>query len=349
MPHTVLLLGWAQSIHIQRWALGLQARAHTVKLISLGGKPIHGIESMTFPYGSALAYLMRAPQVGRIARAMRPDIVHAHYAAGFGLWGLATKIHPLVVTVWGSDIEHRGKSAVGRWLLRRVLNKADRVTTSSEYLRSKCLELLPQIEPRLHVVPFGVKVPESVRPLPEGGPLRILYVKGYHHRYGPDLVIDAAVILKTRRVPVTVTMVGKGDLKRRMAERVQLLGLGDTVTIGDIVPHDIIPDLLNSHHVMVMPSRHEGFGVAALEASAAGRPVVATTIGGIPEVVKDGVTGLLVPPDSAESLAHALERLANDRQLCCSLGDNGRAFAKENYSWEQSIDLMTALYDNLFA
>lgn len=348
MPHTVLLLGWAQSIHVQRWALGLQSRSHSIKLISLGGKPIPGIETLAFPYGSSLAYLLRATQVGRVARAMRPDIVHAHYAAGFGLWGLATKHRPLVVSVWGSDLEHRGKSPLGRWLLHRVLRKADRVTTSSEYLKSRCLEFMPALESRLQVIPFGVELPNQVPLMPDDGPLRVLFNKGYHARYGPDMLVEAAAILKGRGVSLSVTMVGAGAMKPRVAHLVRQLGLADSVVVRDLVPHAEIANLLASHHVLAMPSRHEGFGVAALEAAAAGRPVVATSIGGIPEVVIHGQTGLLVPPDNAAALADALATLARDRRMCRQLGEAGRAFVEAHYTWARSLDLMTALYDDLF-
>ncbi len=94
-----------------------------------------------------------------------------------------------------------------------------------------------------------------------------------------------------------------------------------------------------------MPSTYEGFGVAALEAEAMEVPVVASRIHGIPDVVLDGETGLLVPPRDRQALAAALDRLASDGGLRRRLGHAGRAFVAEHYSWEDNVAQMEALYE----
>jgi glycosyltransferase involved in cell wall biosynthesis len=98
-----------------------------------------------------------------------------------------------------------------------------------------------------------------------------------------------------------------------------------------------------------MPSTWEGFGVSALEASATGLPVVASDVHGIPDVVRDGVTGLLVPPRDVEALADAIARLANDAVLRREMGTAGRAFVEENYRWQDNAALMERLYAEMVA
>jgi glycosyltransferase involved in cell wall biosynthesis len=110
------------------------------------------------------------------------------------------------------------------------------------------------------------------------------------------------------------------------------------------VPHEQVPEVLQQLDIFAMPSTYEGFGVAALEAEAMEMPVVASRIHGIPDVVVDGETGLLVPPRDRQALAAALERLATDADLRRRLGQAGRAFVAEQYSWEENTAQMEALY-----
>ena len=98
---------------------------------------------------------------------------------------------------------------------------------------------------------------------------------------------------------------------------------------------------------MVMPSvmESESFGVAVLEASACGRPVIASRVGGVPEVLRHGETGLLVPPGDTDALAKAIISLASDREKCRAMGEAGRELVRADYPWERSLDMLTELYN----
>ena len=98
-----------------------------------------------------------------------------------------------------------------------------------------------------------------------------------------------------------------------------------------------------------MPSRAEAFGVAALEAQACGLPVVASNVGGLPEVVRDGETGLLVPPEAPQALAAALMTLIQDPQLRADMGRNGREWVLERYEWRHNVDEMLGIYERVKA
>jgi glycosyltransferase involved in cell wall biosynthesis len=100
---------------------------------------------------------------------------------------------------------------------------------------------------------------------------------------------------------------------------------------------------------MVMPSLQESFGVAVLEASAVGLPVIAGNVGGVPEVLDNNKTGLLVPPGDPEALAAAIMKLADDAELRKRMGDAGRKLVREKYLWESCLDKMTALYDSMIS
>jgi glycosyltransferase involved in cell wall biosynthesis len=132
-----------------------------------------------------------------------------------------------------------------------------------------------------------------------------------------------------------------------LKDLVHRLKLGDNVEFCGVLDSMGVNDLLERSHIMVMPSLKEAFGVAALEASAGGRPVVAARVGGIPEVVHDGETGVLVPPGDARALAEAIIRLGRDRAMLYRMGEAGWRFARDNYTWKNSLDAMTALYEKL--
>jgi glycosyltransferase involved in cell wall biosynthesis len=132
----------------------------------------------------------------------------------------------------------------------------------------------------------------------------------------------------------------RGDLERLASE----LRLEGAVRFLGEIPHDEVPAILATIDIFAMPSTWEGFGVSALEASAMELPVVASDIHGIPDVVLDGETGLLVPPADPAALADAIERLARDSSLRRTMGVAGRAYVEREYRWEDNARLMESLY-----
>ncbi|MDD2805450.1 MAG: glycosyltransferase family 4 protein [Elusimicrobiales bacterium] len=144
---------------------------------------------------------------------------------------------------------------------------------------------------------------------------------------------------------VTYLLAGTGPLEAELKARARELGLGPRFIFAGFVA-DIVP-LLNAAGVVALPSLREGFPMAALEAMAAGKPVVASAIEGIKESVADGVTGLLVPPGDGAALGAAIKRLARDRALAASLGAAGREAAGSNFSLRSMIGQHEALYGEL--
>ena len=143
-------------------------------------------------------------------------------------------------------------------------------------------------------------------------------------------------------------MAGDGLARADLLVLVDELGLGDVVewlgpvTIGDV------PAVLDRATVVVVPSRYEEpFGLVAVEAGLAGRPVVASRMGGLPEIVDDGRSGLLVPPDDAAALAAALLTVLGDRELAVSMGTAGRARAERDFALDRHVDAFETLFERL--
>lgn len=345
----IIIFGWAHSVHVQRWVRGLTQRGYEVKVVSLGGEPLDGIETCILPRHSKGSYLCHASQAAREARAFKPHLVHVHYAAGFGLWGLRLRFTPTIVSVWGADIMDFPSNRLFRALIKRVLHQATHITATSNLLKKVVLQLTPDSDRKITVIPFGVIVPpEIVRP-PLSPPVKVCFLKTHRPKYGPDILLRALAQVKEVVPEITLSIAGEGGLTQRLKQMTSELNLGENVRFVGFVPNPEVYTFLRQHHIMVMPSvmDSESFGVAALEASACGRPVIASNVGGVPEVVLDGTTGILVPPKDPDKLAKAIIKLAQDVEVREKMGRAGYEFVKQRYSWERSLDMMCDLYERL--
>jgi glycosyltransferase involved in cell wall biosynthesis len=254
-----------------------------------------------------------------------------------------------VASVWGRDViwDEAGPEPRRQARIKRlILAQADRVTATSRFLAERTRTLLP-VGHNVAVIPFGIDC-ERFRPSGTGrraGEPVIGFLKHYTPKYGPRVFLEA---LDREGLAFRAEMYGTKDPLpyRRLAET---LGIQERVFIGGAVPHRDVPDRLRGFDVYVMPSVHdsETFGVAALEASACGVPVVASRVGGVPEVVEHERTGLLVTPSDPAALAAALRRLLLDAGLREAMGEAGRSFVRTRYSWHESVERMEALYFDL--
>jgi glycosyltransferase involved in cell wall biosynthesis len=243
------------------------------------------------------------------------DLVHAHWLPSV-LPGLFTR-KPLVVHVWGSDVELARRVP---WLVRPLLRRAAAVIAPSEALAADVRRFGAH---HVHVVPSGVTIPETVAE-PDDPP-HVLYVGRLSEEKGIRELAAATEGLSR-------VVVGDGPLRRLLPD-----------TVGFVSARE-----LGSYYeraaVVVCPSRREGYGVAAREAMAYGRPVVATAVGGLREAVDDEVTGLLVPPRDVAALRAGIERLLSDPELRRRLGTAGRERARERFSWNAATTATLAVY-----
>jgi glycosyltransferase involved in cell wall biosynthesis len=137
---------------------------------------------------------------------------------------------------------------------------------------------------------------------------------------------------------------GRGDESEKLKRLGETLGLAQRIDFNPWLSEDALARALANSALAVLPSRHESFGNAMAEAMAVGTPLVSTLAGSVPEVVKDGQTGLLVPPDSPDALAAAMRRLLESSELCLQLSSASRARVRENYTWDKVAERYANLY-----
>jgi glycosyltransferase involved in cell wall biosynthesis len=268
-----------------------------------------------------LALLVPAMLVSFVRAARRAargaDLVHAHWLPVGAVAACTGK--PFVVQLWGTDVALARRSP---WLARRIARRASLVICASQELADAARELGARA---VRLVPSGVDVPAEVAE-PDDPP-HVLFAGRLSEEKGVLELVEA-----TRGLPLVVA--GDGPLRARVPG-----ALG-------FVPHDQLLRLYERAAIIVCPSRREGFGVVCAEAMAHGRPVVATSVGGLRDLVVDGETGLLVRPGDGRALRAALERLLVDSELRRRLGAAARERARSSFSWERATTLTIEAYED---
>ena len=179
-------------------------------------------------------------------------------------------------------------------------------------------------------------VPEPA-PVPMGKPLRLLAIGRFVKTKGLDVLLDACALLAERGVDFRVTLAGSGRIERALRAQAKRLGIEDRVDFPGFVLHKDIPELLRAHDVFVMPSKiaptgdRDGLPTVIMEALVSRVPVVATDVGGIREVVRDGETGYMVQQKNPAALAEAVMNMAADRDNAVRMADKGKSLVLELY------------------
>jgi glycosyltransferase involved in cell wall biosynthesis len=265
------------------------------------------------------AFLVSYARAARRA-ARGADLVHAHWLPS-ALPALATR-RPFVLQLWGTDVE---LAARARWAARPLVRRARIVLCPSEALASSARELGGQ---DVRVVPSGVEVPEAVGEPEE--PLHVLFVGRLSEEKGIVELLEA-----TEDIPRVI--VGDGPLVDRVPD-----------AVGFVPPREL-GAYYERAAVVACPSHREGYGVVAREAMAHGRPVVATSVGGLLDAVDDGVTGIRVPPKDPEALRAAIELLLGDANLRRNLGRAAREVARARFSWPAATEATHRVYRDALA
>ena len=362
----VLLLSDVNSAHTKRWATSLKQKGIDLAIFSISRatdnwtedqgirlfSPVSfksGIFSSTLLVKST--FLRLVPSLKRAIRQFTPDLVHAHYASSYGLLGALTGFHPLVISVWGSDIyQFPRQSLPGKMIVRFNLNRADAISSTSVSMIS---EIQRYTSKDIEFVPFGIDL-EQFHPFPaenlfESGTMVIGTVKALEPEYGIDQLIRVFRMVRDRHPDhhLKLLIVGGGRLESELKNLTVSLGISEDVIFAGNVPHSEVPVYLNMLDLFVALSRTESFGVSVLEAAACEKPVVVSDVGGLPEVVEEGITGLVVPDNDLDAAVEAVERLISDRELAITMGENGRQRVETHYDWNACVASMISVYQQL--
>lgn len=343
-----------------RFVDALAARGHRVLVVTgtdpdPAGEPGLRDETTTvhrFPFWASLArhdgaFVSRIREcIARLKRTFRPDIVHVSSLGPSAFYHLVTRRAwraPTLVTLHGWA---RLRPASGT-LFRRIVTEADWLVGVSHAVLRETSELAPGIRARSSVIHHGIDLETRTSPwcskrtsppaVPADPPVlvclgRLIREKGF------DVAIEALNHVRRRFAAACLVVAGDGPDASALRERVRELGLEAHVSFpGPVAPVDV-PALLRRASLVLVPSRVEAFGLVALEAAAMGRPVVAARVGGLPEVVEAGATGVLVEPDQPAALAEAIIGLLSNPASRRAMGDAARRRARLVFPWTACVD-----------
>ncbi|MDR3669066.1 MAG: glycosyltransferase [Ignavibacteriaceae bacterium] len=301
---------------------------------------------------SKFIYCKAYPQIKHIIKTFKPQLLHANYATSYGLIGAITGFHPFVLSVWGDDVfTFPQKSIAHKMLVKYNFHKADKILSTSRCMSE---EIAKYTSKKIEITPFGVDMekftPRNELKLFNGNEDYIVgTVKGLENQYGIEYLIEAYNLLRKRikNKKIKLLIVGDGSLKSVILKKIEDSPYKEDILLTGKVKFTDIQKYHNVLDIYIAISISESFGVAVLEASACGKPVIVSNVGGLPEVVMNEVTGFIVPPKDPMTASLKIEELINDRELRLRMGKAGRDFVNKNYNWKNSITQMIGIYNDI--
>jgi glycosyltransferase involved in cell wall biosynthesis len=286
----------------------------------------------------------------------RPDVVHLHAASGSSfvrkatlLWLAVPMRVPVVLHMHGSRIQgfYETSPRVVRAFIRATLGRAAAVVALGEVWATRLGEIAPGA--RIVVIPNAVPPAKRVSQPAVGESVSVVFLGSIGEHKGAFRLLDAwaevsrgCALGTGPRKAATLTIAGNGDVERAR-ERIRELQIDDTVEICDWLSENKVGELLDHAHVLVLPSLNEGQPMAVLEAMARGICVIASDVGGLPEMIGDGC-GVIVPPQDVAAIAAAVQHSIEDHEMRTRLGAAAYARAADRYDVRVVWRTLEALY-----
>ncbi len=346
-----------------RLARGLQERGHDLMVVTshdtldlADEEMLDGVAVRRFPFRAALrggdagAILETRLKLARLRRRFDPHLIHLFFvgpSAFFYLTDGGTRAMPSVLTLHGEVL--RGGAGGSDSTLEKTMRAVTWITAVSQAVLQAARQMAPEIADRSSVLYSRLPAPEPTRAVRDSAvrdaehPLfvcvgRLISDKGF------DLAIRAFSTLAPSVPAARLAIAGVGPARAELETLRDTLGLRDRVEFLGWLESDQVPDLLSRATAVLIPSRREGLSLVAIQSAQLATPVIATTVGGLPEVVAHHETGLLIPPADPAALTDALSHLLQHPDEATRLGRNAQSRAEQLFGWNPYLDAMEALY-----
>jgi glycogen(starch) synthase len=309
-----------------------------------------GIVIRRLPFRAAIggrdvkAFLRAMKETSALKHEFAPDVIHMNAIGPSALFHLRTADAtraPLLVTLQQEVLSSQtgGTST----LLGQLIDAAQWAVGCSQTVLEQLRAAYPSVVARSSRIYNGVDVPSlAPAPLPETPHVlalgRLVPAKGF------DVALRAFAQLALRFPDARFTVAGDGASREELLALARELNVESRVAFTGWIEPDDVPRLLNDASVVVMPSRREGLPIVGVQAALMARPIVATAAGGLPEIVNDGETGILIPGEDAGALANAVAQLLGDRERATQMGARGRAHVLTALDWERTVASYHSLY-----
>ena len=340
---TICYLADASNPHTIKWCNYFKSKGYNIHVISLNDGDIEGVTVHNFSFNvkelknespfKKVKYITAIGKIKNLVKEIKPDILHAHYASSYGLIGSLINYHPYVISVWGTDIyDFPNGGIIQNKIIKYNLKKADYIFSTSNDMAK---ETSKYTDKKIYITPFGVDM-DFFKPkenLKSNNSFTIGTIKTLEKKYGIDYLIKGFKIVKDENpnMDLNLKIGGSGSQLDNLKSLVKELDLQDSVEFLGRIPLNEVSNIFNTFDIAVFPSLRESFGVAAIEAQSCGIPVIVSNVGGHPEVIVDGKTGIIIESKNSRQISDAILKLLNDKNLRESMSIQGRNFIKENY------------------
>ena len=360
----VLIISDAQSVHTQRWVSSLNEKGVEVVLYSIkpylddfySSRNIKCYFFDLFSYkrdksgikGALKRHFQAVKHLKKVLKEVKPDILHAHYVTSYSLIAAMSGFHPLIVSIWGSDVYIFPKQLkINEYIVRYTLKKADKILSTSHVMAK---EASKYTDKNIDITPFGVDTELFKRSVaPPKDKFVIGSVKTLSYKYGTEYLIRAfkVVVDNNPNLNCYLELVGKGPDEVKLKNLAHRLGISDRVIFTGYIRNDILPRIFDRFSIACYMSLSESFGVSAIEAMSCNCPVVASDADGFKEVIDNGVTGIIVPKYDYNGAARAIQTFIDDPSKIITMGAAGRAKVSALYEWSDNVDTMISIYKSV--
>lgn len=364
----ILFLSAAKSIHTVKWVNALSQRGHDIYLVyNSDHEPDENrinkeVKLVKLKYGGTKAYYLNAKELNHLARKIKPDVINAHYASGYGTLARLSKVAPVLMSVWGSDVyDFPNENIIKNKIFKRNIKCASKLASTSNCMADELRKVMGNEKLEIAITPFGVNLEvfnnkKNYKEKQEDV-IRIGNIKALESKYGISELIKAVSVLldRLKRNPnncaladkIRVEIYGDGNQKEELEKLIKELSLDKIIILKGKIPNTEVPNVLSGLDIFCATSNQESFGVAIVEAMAMNLPVVASDADGFKEVIKDKNTGFVVPKGNVKKIADALEVLVCNKELRIEFGNNGRRRVEALYDFEKNVDTMEKLYRDM--
>jgi len=351
----------ANSIHSYVWVKYFANLNHTVYWVSLdplNGEPIPNVQfhELEGDNKNLLSLWRKIRKFKKLLSKIRPDVLHIQSAGTYGLAGLMSGFHPLVLTAWGSDILSALNSFPRKVLAKKLLQSSELITCDADHMVEAMVKLGGQRKV-MHLIHFGIDVErfksqETDQALLDikglSLPPRIVSLRSFYPVYDIATLIQCIPLVLREFSDASFVLIGRGPLQEALESQARELKVLDHIHFLGQLPNNDLPILLNGMEVYVSTSLSDaGLASSTAEAMACELPVVITDSGENNLWLRDGEDGFLVPVKNPEKLAEKIIWLLMDPQLRKRLGQAGRKIIVKKKNYHVEMEKMEHLYSGL--
>lgn len=351
----ICFLADAHSIHTRKWVQYFSHLSNEIHIISMRNTDyvyesnvhVHVLRNSS---ANKLSYILLIKAVKKLVKDINPDILHSHYATSYGLYGRMCGFHPFVISVWGSDVYEFPKgNKAKQLLLKYILKGADKVCSTSYDMAEQTKKYYNK---DIVITPFGVDIDKFKcnTPILNNAYITIGVIKGLEKVYGINYLIEGFSELIREyhgNKELKLLIVGDGTEKIELQTLVNKLEINSRVTFAGNIDNEKVPEYINKMDIVCLPSLSESFGVSAVEACACGRPIIATQVGGLKEIIFDNYNGYVIQQNSSEDIKLKLIKIIGNEVKMKEFSKNARTLAQEKYNWFDNAKIMNDIYIKL--